>query len=41
LVIYFLGDLSAQRINGDEYDSKRTLRALVISAGSSIASYKW
>jgi hypothetical protein len=41
LVIYFLGDLSAQNINGDEYEIKRTLRALVISAGSSIPSYKW
>ncbi|PMD30164.1 hypothetical protein L207DRAFT_559146 [Hyaloscypha variabilis F] len=41
LVIYFLGDLAAQKINGDEYDPKRTLRALVISAGSSIPSYKW
>jgi len=41
LVIYFLGDLSAQNINGDEYDPKRMLRALVISAGSSIPSYKW
>lgn len=41
LVIYFLGDLSAQNINGDEYDPKRTLRALVISMGSSIPSYKW
>lgn len=41
LVIYFLGDLSAQNINGDEYDSKRTVRALLISMGSSIPSYKW
>ena len=41
LVIYVLGDLSAQNINGDEYDPARTLRALVISAGSSIPSYKW
>jgi protein Mpv17 len=41
LVIYFLGDLSAQNISGDEYDPKRMLRALVISAGSSIPSYKW
>jgi hypothetical protein len=41
LVIYFLGDLSAQNINGDEYDPKRTVRALVISAGSSIPSFKW
>lgn len=41
LVIFFLGDISAQSISGDEYDYKRTLRALVISAGSSIPSYKW
>lgn len=41
LVIYFLGDLSAQNINGDEYDPKRTMRALLISMGSSIPSYKW
>ena len=41
LVIYILGDLSAQNINGDEYDPARTLRALIISAGSSIPSYKW
>ncbi|KAE8442063.1 hypothetical protein EG329_003871 [Mollisiaceae sp. DMI_Dod_QoI] len=41
LVIYFLGDLSAQNINGDEYDPKRTLRALIISMGSSIPSYRW
>jgi protein Mpv17 len=41
LVIYFIGDLSAQAINGDEYDPRRTGRALVISAGSSIVAYKW
>ena len=41
LVIYILGDLAAQNINGDEYDSKRTMKVLVISAGSSIPSYKW
>ncbi|PVH82773.1 hypothetical protein DL98DRAFT_488080 [Cadophora sp. DSE1049] len=41
LVIFFLGDISAQSISGDEYDYKRTLRALVISAGSSIPNYKW
>ncbi|KAL3427507.1 Mpv17/PMP22 family protein [Phlyctema vagabunda] len=41
LVIYFLGDLSAQSISGEDYDPKRTLRALVIGAGSSIPSYKW
>ncbi|KAL2061009.1 hypothetical protein VTL71DRAFT_9061 [Oculimacula yallundae] len=41
LVIFFLGDISAQSLSGDEYDYKRTLRALVISAGSSIPNYKW
>jgi protein Mpv17 len=41
LVIYFLGDLSAQKMNGDRYDPVRSVRALVISAGSSIWSYKW
>lgn len=41
LVIFFMGDISAQSISGDEYDYKRTLRALVISAGSSIPNYKW
>lgn len=41
LVIFSLGDLSAQSINGDEYDPARTLRALVIGAGAAIPSYKW
>lgn len=41
LVIFSLGDLSAQNINGDEYNPARTLRALIIGAGASIPSYKW
>ncbi|KAG0649143.1 sym1 [Hyphodiscus hymeniophilus] len=41
LVIFSLGDLSAQSINGDEYSPARTLRALVIGAGAAIPSYKW
>ena len=41
LVIWFLGDLSAQKINGGDYEPARTVRALVLSAGSSIPSYKW
>ena len=41
LVIFSLGDLSAQNINGDEYDPARTARALVIGAGAAIPSYKW
>lgn len=41
LVIFSLGDLSAQSINGDEYNPARTLRALIIGAGAAIPSYKW
>jgi len=41
LVIYMIGDITAQKINGDEYEPLRTSRALVISAGSSIPSYLW
>ncbi|ESZ98715.1 hypothetical protein SBOR_0953 [Sclerotinia borealis F-4128] len=41
LVIYLLGDLSAQSISGDDYDWKRTTRALIISMGSSVPTYKW
>jgi hypothetical protein len=41
LVIFSLGDLSAQNINGDDYDPARTLRALIIGAGAAIPSYKW
>lgn len=41
LIIYLLGDVSAQSISGEEYDPARSGRALVISAFSSIPSYKW
>lgn len=41
LVIFSLGDLSAQSISGDEYNPARTLRALIIGAGAAIPSYKW
>jgi protein Mpv17 len=42
LVIYFLGDLSAQMVSSDEpYDPSRGLRALIIGGFSSIPSYKW
>lgn len=41
LVVFFLGDLGAQRINGDEYDPARSGRALVIGGMASIPSYKW
>lgn len=41
LVIYVVGDSMAQRVGGEEYDGWRTGRALVISMGSSIPSFKW
>lgn len=41
LGIYFLGDMSAQNLSGEAYDPLRTVRALIIGAGSSIPSYKW
>lgn len=41
LVVFFLGDLGAQRINGDEYDAMRSGRALIIGGMASIPSYKW
>lgn len=41
LAIYFVGDMSAQSISGQEYDPLRTLRSLAIGAGSSIPSYQW
>lgn len=41
LIVFFLGDLGAQRINGDEYDAARSGRALVIGGIASIPSYKW
>lgn len=41
LTIYFFADLSAQRINGKEYDVERTGRSLIIGGISSIPSYEW
>lgn len=41
LVIFCTGDLAAQYFGGEEYDYKRTLRILAISAGSSIIIFKW
>ncbi|OBT72775.1 hypothetical protein VF21_08643 [Pseudogymnoascus sp. 05NY08] len=41
LIVYFLGDLSAQRIRGGDYESERAGRALVIGAGAAIPSYTW
>lgn len=41
LVVFSLGDLAAQKINGDKYDPARTGRALIIGGIASIPSYKW
>ena len=41
IVIYFCGDLSAQYIGGEAYDSKRTARNVAIGAICSIPVYKW
>jgi len=41
LTIYFFADLSAQRINGKDYDVERTGRSLVIGGISSIPSFEW
>ncbi|KAK3940328.1 putative mpv17 pmp22 family protein [Diplogelasinospora grovesii] len=41
LVIYFCADISAQNMNGKDYDPVRTGRSLIIGAISSIPSYKW
>lgn len=41
LVIYFLGDMAAQNIGGEDYDPWRTARNLTIGAVSSIPAYTW
>ena len=41
LVIYLLGDLSAQYLGGSDYDPTRTLRNLLIGGIASVPAYKW
>lgn len=41
LVIYLCGDLTAQYIDGEDYNPLRTLRHLTVGAISSIPSYTW
>jgi hypothetical protein len=41
LTVYLFGDLLAQDIGGEDYDSKRTLRMLTIGAIASVPGYKW
>ena len=41
VVIYFCGDLSAQKIGGEDYNPWRTVRSVVIGGICSIPSYNW
>lgn len=41
LTIFFLGDISAQRIGGRDYDPERTGRSLIIGGLISIPNYEW
>lgn len=41
LTTYFLGDVLAQEISGEEYDWTRTARMLLIGGVASIPGYKW
>lgn len=41
LVVYTVGDLSAQYIGGDDYNPVRTLRNVAIGGTSSIPNYHW
>lgn len=41
LVIYFCGDLSAQRIGDEEYNPWRAIRSMITGGICSIPSYKW
>ena len=41
VVIYFCGDLGAQKIGGEAYDPWRTTRSMAIGAVVSIPAYKW
>ena len=41
LVIYFCGDMAAQRIDGEAYNPARTARHLCIGAVASVPAYSW
>jgi len=41
LTVYLTGDLLAQDIGGEPYDSKRTIRMLTIGAIAAIPGYNW
>ncbi|KAH6605822.1 mpv17 pmp22 family [Trichoderma cornu-damae] len=39
--IFFCADLTAQSMNDDDYDSVRTVRNVLIGAGTAIPAYRW
>ncbi|KAL7799226.1 hypothetical protein V8C37DRAFT_367043 [Trichoderma ceciliae] len=41
MFIFFVADLGAQSMNDDDYDPVRTLRNIVIGAGTAIPAYRW
>lgn len=41
LCIFFIGDISAQRMSGKDYDARRTARSLVIGGLASIPNFQW
>lgn len=41
VVVYFLGDITAQSLRDEEYEPGRTARSMVIGAGAAIPTYTW
>ncbi|RFU78240.1 mpv17 pmp22 family [Trichoderma arundinaceum] len=41
IFIFFCADLSAQSMNDDDYDPLRTVRTMIIGAGTAIPAYRW
>ncbi|KAH8127180.1 hypothetical protein LI328DRAFT_130923 [Trichoderma asperelloides] len=41
MFIFFFADLGAQSMNDDDYDPSRTVRNIIIGAGTAIPAYSW
>lgn len=41
MFIFLIADLGAQSMNDDEYDPSRTVRNIIIGAGTAIPAYSW
>lgn len=41
MFIFFFADLGAQSMNDEEYDPSRTVRNIIIGAGTAIPAYSW